>query len=332
MFTKIPAGHIHKSFSVASRTPPVDRCTTFVCLFVKMLIAKKTLDEIFIDFSKIQSKLGLDAIFEIYKVDEKISNKDIEQWFSKKKREIFDTLVKQSNMNPTRFGEFRGVKFSSAYKSFGCFPQIIFTSAPARCVQDVDLFPYSDRRKSLKATEMRSLTPDIREKFIKTLATNTGVHLIHCFCNEKLNKAFVGRHQMACLTLDNRIDFFDPLNGAISFSAPSFETDFHNWLETEMLEGALNWLINAEGSNEYSLNYLEIGHYSPELLGLEIEVKKGERQTFCQECGKAETLEQKLASCSKCKKVKYCNQTCQMEDWAHHKKNCRAPGETGKLS
>ena len=39
-------------------------------------------------------------------------------------------------------------------------------------------------------------------------------------------------------------------------------------------------------------------------------------------CAQCKTTEGKLKWC-KCKKVKYCGQVCQMEDWPRHKAVCK---------
>lgn len=42
----------------------------------------------------------------------------------------------------------------------------------------------------------------------------------------------------------------------------------------------------------------------------------------CQNCNKTESENTKLLRCSRCRKVRYCNATCQRNDWPNHKDNC----------
>ncbi|CAG8983247.1 hypothetical protein HYALB_00002683 [Hymenoscyphus albidus] len=53
-------------------------------------------------------------------------------------------------------------------------------------------------------------------------------------------------------------------------------------------------------------------------------------QPVCASCNSRETSS-KLLRCQKCKKVAYCNKTCQLSDWPSHKPSCKAPNYILKI-
>ncbi|KAJ7152845.1 hypothetical protein C8R46DRAFT_1120519, partial [Mycena filopes] len=58
-------------------------------------------------------------------------------------------------------------------------------------------------------------------------------------------------------------------------------------------------------------------------------------QPACDSCGRAESKDQRLMSCSYCRVAKYCSDKCQKHDWAagnHHKRVCHLYEVDKKLS
>ncbi|KAJ5287052.1 hypothetical protein N7478_002738 [Penicillium angulare] len=47
---------------------------------------------------------------------------------------------------------------------------------------------------------------------------------------------------------------------------------------------------------------------------------------LCEVCGFTPSLDVKLLSCARCKKIYYCTKACQKLDWPMHKPSCVAPG------
>lgn len=43
---------------------------------------------------------------------------------------------------------------------------------------------------------------------------------------------------------------------------------------------------------------------------------------ICDACGSAEAFSQRMAACSKCMGVSYCDAECQQKDWPQHKQKC----------
>lgn len=102
---------------------------------------------------------------------------------------------------------------------------------------------------------------------------------------------------------------------------------FKQWLTQEITLGALSYIVNepddATVPLSRKLKYLEIGTYQESKFIKYCNIKQGSRHYFCDACGKREHDPEQLSSCSKCKKVRYCNTTCQKQHWYAHKKECK---------
>lgn len=230
-----------------------------------------------------------------------------------------------------RWGEFKGLKFIHPYQHYNRFPDITFSSAPTHKVQDifyVPTYPTNCIPNTLAINDESPLSLEEMNTMIAVLADNTGVHFIHCsYTKMGHNRRLLDRNQIICLNLGDTIIFFDPENGVVSFTGANASHQFKQWLTQEITLGALSYIVNEpDDATVYlsrKLKYLEIGTYQESKCIKYYNMKQGSRHYFCDACGKREHDPEQLSSCSKCKKVRYCNTTCQKQHWYAHKKECK---------